>query len=201
MGQPVETGQGAAHRRRIDACQVAGRVQGFKPENYLPTREARRVPRFAQLAVAAAVQAVAGVQRLLTRVLALKRLVRSNDDWGVIAAKTMALGPSTITGNGKVLWFIEPPASYFVSTFFYKNHAAAYFNVVLALTAGVAVAHPRIEREALWLPPDGGRVTAVAGRALGAHASDPVPAAAHSTTARCRSARSAAGIERVAATK
>jgi hypothetical protein len=44
---------------------------------------------------------------LLTRVLALKRLMRSNDDWGVIAAKTMALGPSTITGNGKVLWLLD----------------------------------------------------------------------------------------------
>ena len=39
-------------------CQVAGRVQDFKPEDYLPAREARRMPRFAQLAVAAAVQAV-----------------------------------------------------------------------------------------------------------------------------------------------
>jgi 3-oxoacyl-[acyl-carrier-protein] synthase II len=38
-------------------CQVAGRVQGFKPEDYIPAREARRMPRFAQLAVAAAVQA------------------------------------------------------------------------------------------------------------------------------------------------
>ena len=44
---------------------------------------------------------------LLTRVLALKRLVRSNDDWGVIAARTMALGPSSITGNGKVLWLLD----------------------------------------------------------------------------------------------
>jgi len=44
---------------------------------------------------------------LLTRVLALKRLMRSNDDWGVIAGKTMALGPSTITGNGKALWLVD----------------------------------------------------------------------------------------------
>ena len=44
---------------------------------------------------------------LLTRVLALKRLMRSNDDWGVIAGKTMALGPSTIAGNGKALWLID----------------------------------------------------------------------------------------------
>jgi 3-oxoacyl-[acyl-carrier-protein] synthase II len=40
------------------ACQVAGRIQGFKPEDYLPVREARRIPRFAQLALASAVQAV-----------------------------------------------------------------------------------------------------------------------------------------------
>jgi 3-oxoacyl-[acyl-carrier-protein] synthase II len=40
------------------ACHVAGRVPQFNPEAYLPMREARRMPRFAQLAVAAAVQAV-----------------------------------------------------------------------------------------------------------------------------------------------
>ena len=40
------------------ACHVAGRVPQFKPQDYLPLREARRMPRFAQLAVAAAVQAV-----------------------------------------------------------------------------------------------------------------------------------------------
>ena len=39
-------------------CRVAGRVQNFKPEEYIPLREARRMPRFAQLGVAAAVQAV-----------------------------------------------------------------------------------------------------------------------------------------------
>jgi O-antigen ligase len=43
--------------------------------------------------------------------------------------------------NGKVLWFIEPPASYFVATFFYKNHAAAYFNLILAVTAGMGFWH------------------------------------------------------------
>jgi hypothetical protein len=44
---------------------------------------------------------------LLTRVLALKRLVRSNDDGGAIAAKSMALGPSTILGDGKALWLLD----------------------------------------------------------------------------------------------
>lgn len=46
-----------------------------------------------------------------------------------------------LEGNGKVLWFVEAPASYFVATFFYKNHAAAYFNVVLAATAGIGFWH------------------------------------------------------------
>ena len=44
---------------------------------------------------------------LLTRVLALKRSMPSNDDWGVIAGKTMNLGPSSITGDGKVLWLLD----------------------------------------------------------------------------------------------
>jgi len=44
---------------------------------------------------------------LLTRVLALKRLVLNDNDWGVIAAKTMVLGPSSISGNGKVLWLLD----------------------------------------------------------------------------------------------
>ena len=48
---------------------------------------------------------------LLTRVLALKRSVPSNDDWGVFAAKTMVLGPSTITGNGKILWLMDTSAA------------------------------------------------------------------------------------------
>jgi 3-oxoacyl-[acyl-carrier-protein] synthase II len=39
-------------------CRVAGRVPHFKPEEYVPARDARRMPRFAQFAVAAGVQAV-----------------------------------------------------------------------------------------------------------------------------------------------
>jgi hypothetical protein len=44
---------------------------------------------------------------LLTRGLALKRSMPSNDDWGVIAGKTMDLGQSSITGDGKVLWLLD----------------------------------------------------------------------------------------------
>ena len=39
-------------------CLVGGRIPTFKADEYMPAREARRMPRFAQLAVAAAVQAV-----------------------------------------------------------------------------------------------------------------------------------------------
>ena len=46
-----------------------------------------------------------------------------------------------LEGNGKILWFIDAPNSYFVSSFIYKNHAAAYFNLILALTSGLALWH------------------------------------------------------------
>ncbi len=40
-------------------CRIAGEVDDFNPADYLPAREARRMARFSQLAVAAALQAVA----------------------------------------------------------------------------------------------------------------------------------------------
>ena len=39
-------------------CRVSGEVTGFDPEQYMPGREARRMARFSQLAVAAGLQAV-----------------------------------------------------------------------------------------------------------------------------------------------
>ena len=39
-------------------CRVSGEVTGFDPEQYIPSREARRMARFSQLAVAAGLQAV-----------------------------------------------------------------------------------------------------------------------------------------------
>lgn len=41
----------------------------------------------------------------------------------------------------KILWFWHPPASYFVSTFTYKNHAGCYFNLLLSLCAGLTLWH------------------------------------------------------------
>lgn len=39
-------------------CQIAGEIPDFEPDNYMDRKEARRVPRFGQIALAAAVQAV-----------------------------------------------------------------------------------------------------------------------------------------------
>ena len=39
-------------------CRISGEVSGFDPESYVPGREARRMARFTQLAVAAGLQAV-----------------------------------------------------------------------------------------------------------------------------------------------
>ena len=39
-------------------CRISGEVTGFDPQQYIPGREARRMARFSQLAVAAGLQAV-----------------------------------------------------------------------------------------------------------------------------------------------
>jgi O-antigen ligase len=44
-------------------------------------------------------------------------------------------------GADKIFWLWKPPAGYFVSSFIYKNHAGAYFDLVLSLCAGLAYWH------------------------------------------------------------
>lgn len=46
-----------------------------------------------------------------------------------------------MAGAKMMLWFIKVPAAYFHSTFVYKNHAGAYFNLILAVTLGLGVWH------------------------------------------------------------
>jgi O-antigen ligase len=41
-------------------------------------------------------------------------------------------------GNGKILWLITPSTHYAVATFLYKNHAGAFFNLMLATAAATA---------------------------------------------------------------
>lgn len=49
----------------------------------------------------------------------------------------------------KIFWSWQPPASYFVSSFTYKNHAGAYFNLLLSLCAALAVAYHASSRRRL----------------------------------------------------
>ena len=44
---------------------------------------------------------------LITRTVALKRKTSSANDWGVIAAKSMNLGQTTLQGPGRVLWLLD----------------------------------------------------------------------------------------------
>jgi len=47
-----------------------------------------------------------------------------------------------VTGATKILWFVEPgAATTFVATFFYKNHAGAYLNLVFVAATGLMVWH------------------------------------------------------------
>ena len=43
------------------------------------------------------------------------------------------------THADRIFWSWTPPASYFVSSFVYRNHAGAYFDLMLAVTCAVAV--------------------------------------------------------------
>jgi O-antigen ligase len=41
-------------------------------------------------------------------------------------------------GASKIFWSWTPPAAYFVSSFIYRNHAGAYFDLLLAVTCALA---------------------------------------------------------------
>ncbi|HBB32890.1 MAG TPA: beta-ketoacyl-[acyl-carrier-protein] synthase II, partial [Cyanobacteria bacterium UBA9273] len=44
------------------ACRIAGEVKGFNPHDYMDRKEAKRMDRFAQFAVAASKEAIADAQ-------------------------------------------------------------------------------------------------------------------------------------------
>ncbi len=46
-----------------------------------------------------------------------------------------------VTGAEKILWFVSGAPSYFHGTFYYKNHAAAYFDLIAVVTAGLMIWH------------------------------------------------------------
>ena len=41
-------------------------------------------------------------------------------------------------GADRIFWLWKPPAGYFVASFIYRNHAGAYFNLLLAVTCALA---------------------------------------------------------------
>ena len=49
----------------------------------------------------------------------------------------------------KIFWFWEPPAAYFVSSFIYKNHAGAYFDLLFSLCLGLAATYHERSRRRL----------------------------------------------------
>ena len=46
-----------------------------------------------------------------------------------------------VTKTKEVLWSIKPVADYFVATFFYKNHAGAYLNLIAAISIALLLWH------------------------------------------------------------
>lgn len=46
-----------------------------------------------------------------------------------------------MTGANKILWFLSGAPEYFHGTFYYKNHAAAYFNLTAIVSAGLMIWH------------------------------------------------------------
>jgi len=75
-----------------------------------------------------------GITRRVS-LLALLAIVVAN---GGLLALTGIL--EKVAGNGQILWFIDPghSAGYFVSSFVYKNHAGAFFNLILAVASALA---------------------------------------------------------------
>jgi O-antigen ligase len=46
-----------------------------------------------------------------------------------------------VTSNGKILWLVTSPNRFYISSFVYKNHAGAYFNLVLAVSCSLLYWH------------------------------------------------------------
>lgn len=60
---------------------------------------------------------------------------------GLVLALVVLL--QRLIGNGKQLWVLPPPSSYFAGPFVYKNHAGEYLCLIVALCVGLAWWHTR----------------------------------------------------------
>ena len=84
----------------------------------------------------AAWMSVCAVWTGFSRRSALRVLLISLAVNGCVLA-VLGLGQRALHAD-RIFWFWKPPAAYFVSSFIYRNHAGAYFNLVLAITCAVA---------------------------------------------------------------
>ncbi len=82
---------------------------------------------------------VCGLWTALTRRAAVQTILTALIVNGMVLA---LLGIIQKMADAKtMLWFIKVPATSFHSTFVYKNHAGAYFNLLLAITLGLGIWH------------------------------------------------------------
>lgn len=75
----------------------------------------------------------------LTRRVAVQTILTAVVANGALLALIGVL--QKVTDAKALLWFIKPVPHYFVSTFFYKNHAGAYFNLVFILAITLMTWH------------------------------------------------------------
>ena len=73
-----------------------------------------------------------GITRRVTLVGLLATLAVNSGLLAVVGAL------QKVAGNGKILWFIDPPfPPGFISSFIYKNHGGAYFNLMLSVCSSL----------------------------------------------------------------
>jgi O-antigen ligase len=75
----------------------------------------------------------------LTRRVALQTILTALVVNGVVLGLIGIL--QKMTNATDMLWFIKVPAAYFHATFVYKNHAGAYFNIIVTISGGLLVWH------------------------------------------------------------
>src|SRR5439155_25121604 len=106
-------GEGGVERiSRFDATgfasQMAAEVRGFDPQNYMERKQARRMDRFAQLAVAAAREALSSAQFAITPATAERVGVIVGSAMGGMGALEDAYAALHERGPGRVSPFFVP---------------------------------------------------------------------------------------------
>lgn len=107
------------------ATKFAGEVKGFEPTNYMGRKDARRMDRFAQMALAASREAVAQARLEINH--------RNDDDIGVIIGSGIG-GLTTLFEQTKILLEQGPDrVSPFLATMMIADVAAAQVSITLGI--------------------------------------------------------------------